>query len=42
MAAISAGILNGADIVRVHNVQMAVETTKIIDEIKRQGIGCMV
>jgi dihydropteroate synthase len=38
MAAISAGILNGANIVRVHNVQMAVETVRIIDEIKKQGI----
>ena len=33
MATISAGILNGAHIVRVHNVKMAVETAKVIDEI---------
>jgi len=39
MAAISAGILNGAHIVRVHNVQMAVETVKIIDEIKNKVYG---
>ncbi len=37
MAAISAGILNGAHIVRVHNVQMAVETVKVIDEIKKRS-----
>jgi dihydropteroate synthase len=35
MAAISAGILNGANIVRVHNVQMAVETAKVIDAIHK-------
>jgi dihydropteroate synthase len=34
MAAVSAGILNGANIVRVHDVQMAVETAKVIDAIK--------
>jgi len=33
MAAVSAGILNGANIVRVHNVQMAVETAKVISAI---------
>jgi len=35
MATISAGVMNGAHIVRVHNVRKAVETVKIIDEIKR-------
>jgi dihydropteroate synthase len=35
MATIAAGVLNGADIVRVHNVKKAVETIKIIDAIKR-------
>ena len=35
MATIAAGILNGAHIVRVHNVRMAVETATIIDAIKR-------
>jgi dihydropteroate synthase len=33
MASVSAGIINGAHIVRVHNVKMAVDTAKIIDEI---------
>jgi dihydropteroate synthase len=35
MATIAAGILNGAHIVRVHNVRMAVETSTIVDAIKR-------
>lgn len=35
MATIAAAILNGAHIVRVHNVRMTVETVKIIDAIKR-------
>jgi dihydropteroate synthase len=35
MATIAAGVLNGAHIVRVHNVRMAVETATIIDAIKR-------
>lgn len=34
MATIAAGVLNGADIVRVHNVKNAVETIRIIDAIK--------
>ena len=33
MAAVSAGIINGAHIVRVHNVRMAVETAKVVDEV---------
>ncbi len=35
MATIAAGILNGAQIVRVHNVAMAFQTVKVIDAIKR-------
>lgn len=35
MATIAAGVMNGAHIVRVHNVKKAVETVKIIDAIKR-------
>ena len=35
MAAVAAGIMNGAHIVRVHNVKKAVETVKIVDAIKR-------
>jgi len=35
MAAISSGILNGAHIVRVHNVRRALDTVKVIDAIKR-------
>ncbi len=34
MASIAAGVLNGADIVRVHNVKKAVETVRIVDAIK--------
>jgi dihydropteroate synthase len=34
MATIAAGVLSGADIVRVHNVKKAVETVRIIDAIK--------
>ena len=34
MATIAAGALNGAAIVRVHNVKKAVETVKIVDAIK--------
>ena len=34
MATIAAGVLNGADIVRVHNVKQAVETVRIVDAIK--------
>jgi dihydropteroate synthase len=33
MATASAGIVNGAHIIRVHNVKMAVETAKVIDEL---------
>lgn len=35
MATIATGVMNGAHIVRVHNVKKAVETTKITDSIKR-------
>lgn len=38
MATISAGILNGTHIVRVHNVKMAVDTAKIIDAIRMAGL----
>jgi dihydropteroate synthase len=36
MAAVAAGVLNGAHIVRVHNVSMAVETVKVADALKRR------
>lgn len=39
MAAVSAALLNGAHIVRVHNVKMAVETVKVIDAIRRGRVG---
>lgn len=39
MATIAAGILNGAQIVRVHNVAMALQTVKVIDAIKRGRVG---
>ncbi len=35
MAAVAAGVLNGAHIVRVHNVKKTMETVKMIDAIKR-------
>lgn len=35
MATVAAGVMNGADIVRVHNVKEAVETVKVIDAIKK-------
>ena len=38
MATIAAGVMNGAHIVRVHNVPKAVETVKIIDAIKGSRI----
>lgn len=37
MATIAAGVLNGAHMVRVHDVQKAVETVKVVDAIRR---GC--
>jgi dihydropteroate synthase len=39
MAAVAACVLNGARLVRVHNVGMAVETVKVIDAIKRGSVG---
>ncbi len=35
MATIAAGVMNGAHLVRVHNVKKAAQTVKIIDAIKR-------
>jgi len=35
MAAVAAGAMNGAHIIRAHNVKKAVETVKIIDAVKR-------
>jgi dihydropteroate synthase len=35
MATIAYGVINGAHMVRVHNVKAAVETVKVIDAIKR-------
>ena len=34
MATIAAGIMNGADMIRVHNIKMAMETVKMIQAIK--------
>jgi len=39
MATIAAGVMNGAHIVRVHNVRKAVETVRVIDAVKRAGVG---
>lgn len=38
MAAVAAAVLNGAHIVRVHNVKKTVETVKMIDAIKRGSV----
>ncbi len=35
MATIAAGVMNGAHIVRVHNVKRTLETVKVIDAIMR-------
>jgi len=39
MAAVAAGVMNGAHIIRAHNVRKAVETVKIIDAVKRGSSG---
>ena len=39
MAAVAAGVMNGAHIIRAHNVKKAVETVKIIDAVKRGNAG---
>ena len=38
MAAVAAGVLNGAHIVRVHNVKKTVETVRMIDAIKKGSV----
>ena len=38
MAAVAAGVLNGAHIVRVHNVKKTMETVKMVDAIKRGSV----
>jgi len=38
MATVAAAVMNGAHIVRVHNVKQAVETVKVVDAIKRGKI----
>jgi dihydropteroate synthase len=38
MAAVAAGVLNGAHIVRVHNVKKTFETVKMIDAIKKGSV----
>lgn len=39
MATIAAGVMNGANIVRVHNVKMALDTVRVIDAVKRGFAG---
>lgn len=39
MATIAAGVMNGANIVRVHDVRKAAETVKIVDAIKRGWVN---
>jgi dihydropteroate synthase len=38
MVTVAAAVLNGAHIVRVHNVKSAVETVKVADAIRRGGV----
>ncbi len=38
MAAVAAGVMNGAHLVRVHNVEQAVETVKVIDAVQRSNL----
>jgi dihydropteroate synthase len=38
MATIAVGVMNGAHIIRVHNVKKGVETVKVIDAIKRGSV----
>ena len=38
MATVAAGIMNGAHVIRVHNVKWGVETARMIDAVKR---GCV-
>jgi dihydropteroate synthase len=38
MATVTAAVLNGAQIVRVHNVRMAVETVRVADAIRRGSV----
>ena len=38
MAAIAAGVWNGAHIVRVHDVKMALDTVRVVDAIKRGSV----
>ncbi len=39
MAAVAAGVLNGAHVVRVHNVPMAVDTVRMVDAVKRGRVA---
>ena len=39
MAAVAACVMNGAHIVRVHNVKLSVETVKVIDAILRERVN---
>jgi len=41
MAAVAAGVLNGAHVVRVHNVAMAVDAVRIVDAVKRGSGGTL-
>ncbi|MCG6880383.1 MAG: dihydropteroate synthase [Deltaproteobacteria bacterium] len=39
MAAVAACVMNGAHVVRVHNVKLSVETIKVIDAIRRERVN---
>ncbi len=40
MGAVSAGVLNGARVVRVHNVEMTVDAVRVVDAIKQGRPPC--
>ncbi len=39
MATVAACVMNGAHIIRAHNVKMAVETIQVIDAIRRERVN---
>jgi dihydropteroate synthase len=39
MASVTASILNGAHVVRVHDVRACVETARVADAIRRESLA---
>ena len=39
MAAVAACVMNGAHIIRAHNVKLAAETIQVIDAIRRARVS---